>query len=68
VPESRRPTLTSGPLFWPAQTRYIGLTKTRFQHVATTAAIDILRLSAWRQGTPFAQTRRSHFAALQFFR
>jgi transposase len=49
------------------QTRYIGLAKTRFQHVATAAAINMLRISAWCQGTPFAQTRRSHFAALQFF-
>jgi transposase len=50
------------------QSRYIGLAKTRFQHVATAAAINILRISAWCQGTPFAQTRCSHFAALQFFR
>jgi transposase len=47
------------------QARYIGLAKTRLQHVATAAAVNILRISAWCAGTPFAKTRLSHFAAVQ---
>ena len=46
------------------RTRYIGLRKTRVQHVATAAALNILRIAAWYAGTPFARTRCSHFAAL----
>jgi transposase len=46
------------------QARYRGLAKTHVQHVATAAAINLARLSAWCQGLPRAQTRRSHFAAL----
>ncbi|MBV9170671.1 MAG: IS1182 family transposase [Chloroflexi bacterium] len=47
------------------RTRYIGLAKTHVQHVATAAAVNVLRLAAWCAGTPFATTRCSHFAALQ---
>ena len=47
------------------QARYIGLARTRLQHIATTAAINVIRLGEWWAGTPFAQTRRSHFAALR---
>ncbi|MBV9603215.1 MAG: IS1182 family transposase [Chloroflexi bacterium] len=47
------------------RTRYIGLAKTHVQHVATAAAVNVLRLAAWCAGTPFATTRCSHFSALQ---
>jgi len=46
--------------------RYRGLPKTHLQHVVTAAAINLLRIAAWVSGTPIAQTRCSHFAALQF--
>jgi transposase len=44
--------------------RYRGLQKTQLQQVATAAAIDMTRLSAWRNGIPAATTRRSRFARL----
>src|SRR5215510_14138453 len=44
--------------------RYVGLAKTRLQHLATAAAINIHRLAAWLDGRPHAQTRISRFAAL----
>ena len=46
------------------QCRYIGLAKTRLQHLATAAAINIDRLSVWLDGRPHAKTRVSRFAAL----
>jgi transposase len=45
--------------------RYIGLTKTRLQHVITAAAINLVRVAEWFAGTPVAKTRRSRLAALQ---
>jgi len=48
------------------RTRYRGLPKTHLQHVITAAAINLLRIAAWTDGTPLAKTRCSHFAALQF--
>ncbi len=45
--------------------RYIGLAKTRLQHVITAAAINLVRVAEWFAGTPVAKTRRSRFAALQ---
>jgi transposase len=44
--------------------RYVGLPKTRLQHVATAAAINLERLAAWLAGRPHAKTRTSRFAAL----
>jgi len=44
--------------------RYIGLDKTRLQHVATAAAINLTRAVSWLMGVPKAKTRVSHFAAL----
>jgi transposase len=38
--------------------------KTRLQHLATVAAINIDRLAAWLDGRPHAHTRTSRFAAL----
>ncbi len=46
------------------QTRYRGLEKTHFQHVAIAAAINIDRIVAWLDERPRAQTRTSRFAAL----
>lgn len=45
--------------------RYIGLAKTRLQHVLTAVALNIVRLDAWWTGQPLAKTRISRFAALQ---
>jgi len=47
------------------RSRYIGLGKTRLQHVATAAALNLIRISEWCAGTPLAKTRCSRFAALQ---
>jgi transposase len=45
--------------------RYIGLTKTRLQHVITAAAVNVVRIADWYGGIPAATTRCSRFAALQ---
>jgi len=47
------------------QTRYIGLTKTHLQHLASAAALNLVRLGEWFAGTPHAKTRYSPFAILQ---
>jgi transposase len=47
------------------QARYVGLAKTHFQHLATAAALNFVRLGEWWTGTPRAKTRRSPFAALK---
>jgi transposase len=44
--------------------RYVGLAKTRLQHLATAAAINIDRLAAWLDGRSYSTTRTSRFAAL----
>jgi transposase len=44
--------------------RYRGLTKTHFQHVATSAAMNVDRIVAWLNERPRAKTRTSRFAAL----
>ena len=41
------------------QARYIGFTKTHLQHLATAAALNVVRLGEWWAGTPHAQTRSS---------
>ncbi|MFL5538315.1 MAG: transposase [Longimicrobiaceae bacterium] len=46
------------------RSRYRGLARTRLQHVATAAAIDLQRLAAWFRAVPRAATRTSRFAAL----
>lgn len=46
------------------RSRYIGLAKTRLQHILTAAAIDLMRAADWFEKAPRAQTRRSRFAAL----
>ncbi len=46
------------------RSRYRGLAKTRLQHVATAAAVNLERLAAWFRAAPRAATRTSRFAAL----
>lgn len=46
------------------RSRYIGLDKTRLQHILTAAAMNLTRAVAWVIGVPKAQTRVSHFMAL----
>jgi len=44
--------------------RYLGLAKTRLQHVLTAAALNLIRLAAWLDEQSFAQTRRDPFTLL----
>lgn len=44
--------------------RYIGLARTRLQHLLTAAAVTFLRLGRWLTGTPPARTRRTAFVRL----
>jgi len=46
------------------RSRYMGLAKTRLQHILTAAAINLMRTADWLEQAPRAQTRLSHFAAL----
>ena len=46
------------------RSRYVGRAKTHLQHLATAAALNILRVGAWLLEVPRATTRRSAFAAL----
>gem|GEM_PF-4302752 len=41
---------------------YYGAKKVHVQHLATAAALDLLRMDAWLQGIPLARTRRSPLA------
>ena len=41
------------------RSRYIGQERTHLQHVATAAAINIVRLIRWLGGVPHAKTRQS---------
>jgi transposase len=47
------------------QSRYMGFAKTHLQHLATAAAMNLVRLDAWFEGIPHARTRISQFAALR---
>lgn len=47
------------------RSRYIGLAKTQLQHVITATAINLVRLAAFFNCRPQAQTRTSHFARLK---
>jgi transposase len=52
------------------RTRYIGLTKTRLQHIFTAIALNVVRAIEWLTDTspakpPQPKTRVSHFAALE---
>ena len=44
--------------------RYIGLDKVHLKHILTATAMNMIRLFAWFQGVPLAQTRVSSFAQL----
>jgi transposase len=46
------------------RSRYLGLAKTHLQHLATAAAIHLLRVGAWLAEVPRAQTRKSPFHVL----
>lgn len=46
------------------RSRYIGQEKTHLQHVATAAALNLVRSMTWFNGIPRTQTRRSAFARL----
>ena len=46
------------------RSRYIGQEKTHLQHIATAAALNMVRSRAWFNGLPRAQTRRSAFVRL----
>ena len=47
------------------QSRSIGLAKTHVQHIATAAALNVVRIGEWWAGTPQAKTRCSPFARLK---
>jgi len=46
------------------RSRYIGQEKTHFQHLATAAALNMVRSMSWFNELPRAQTRRSAFTRL----
>jgi transposase len=46
------------------RSRYIGQERTHLQHLATAAAMNIVRLMRWLDGEPHAQTRTSAFVQL----
>ena len=46
------------------EARYVGLAKTRLQHILMATGINLVRMAAWLDGTRPAKTRVSHFAAL----
>jgi Transposase DDE domain len=48
------------------RSRYVGLAKTHLQHLLTSIAINLVRLSDWWAGISPAKTRCSPFAALQW--
>lgn len=46
------------------RSRYIGLTKTRLQHLFIASALNVVRIGAWLMERPRAQTRTSRFGKL----
>jgi len=46
------------------RSRSLGQEKTHLQHIATAAALNVVRSMAWFDGLPRAHTRRSAFARL----
>ena len=46
------------------RTRYIGLAKTRLQHIGIAVAINLTRIFSMLEGVPMQLTRKSHFARL----
>ncbi len=47
-----------------SRSRYVGFAKTHLQHVATAAALNVVRLSAWIQSKARATTRTSRLVRL----
>lgn len=47
------------------RSRYIGLNKTYLMHIFIACALNLVRLDAWFNGVPLAQTRSSRFKQLQ---
>lgn len=45
--------------------RYVGLAKTRLQHVVTAVALNVVRVAEWTAGSRPAPTRQSAFSRLQ---
>ncbi len=46
------------------RSRYIGLAKTRLQHLFIAASLNMIRMGAWLMEKPHAQTRCSRFGKL----
>lgn len=46
------------------RSRYVGQAKTHLQHVATAAAMNLVRITEWLGGAELATTRRSKFRTL----
>ncbi len=46
------------------RSRYLGLAKTRLQHLFVAASLNMVRMGAWLMEKPHAQTRRSQFKKL----
>jgi len=44
--------------------RYLGLDKTRLEHLAAATAINVIRLDAWYTGQPLDRTRTTHLQRL----
>ena len=45
--------------------RYLGLAKTRLEHLAAATAINCIRLDAWYTGKPLDRTRTTHLQRLE---
>ena len=50
------------------QARYLGLDKTRLEHNAAAAAVNLIRLDAWWTGRPLDRTRTTHLQRLDLSR
>lgn len=46
------------------RSRYVGLARTRLQHLLTAVALNFVRVGEWLSGVPKPKTRRSPFARL----
>ena len=46
--------------------RYLGLAKTRLEHNAAAAAVNLIRLDAWLTGKPLDRTRTTHLQRIDF--
>lgn len=44
--------------------RYVGLAKTKLEHIFIGAALNLVRIGNWLMGVPLAKTRRSSFVKL----